>query len=214
MRRFRRPKQPNNRPAYHDDSMPPADSSLPAAVMETLRALRDSSDAFPPLKSVTGGLLHLIELSETVKGNREGCHALAMRAREILLVLDDVVPNPTKIPPEVLDRISDFTRSLEPIEEYMKSLQRRKWLNRVIHHRKDQDKITELKQNLDRAFQEFQMTSSIVLQNKVIKLAEDITALGTRLHSLDTSAEHAKTINRQMQLMLTRQMQLLMIVFF
>ncbi|KAF8480661.1 hypothetical protein JB92DRAFT_1756380 [Gautieria morchelliformis] len=189
VRRLRRLKQPNNRPAYDDDSMPPADSTLRTAAMVTLTALRDSSDAFPPLKSVTGGLLHLIELSETAKGNREGCRALAMRAKEILLVLDDVVPNPTKIPPDVLDRISDFTRSLEPIEAYMKSLQGRKWLDRVIHHRKDQDKITELKQNLDRAFQEFQMTSSIVLQSNVIELDEDITALGTRLHSLDTSAD-------------------------
>ncbi|KAF8490745.1 hypothetical protein JB92DRAFT_2835767 [Gautieria morchelliformis] len=110
MRRFRRLKQPNNRPAYDNDSMPPADSIFPAAAMETLRALQGSSDAFPPLKSFTGGLLHVIELCETVKGNREECHALAMRAKEILLVLHDVVPNPTKIPPEVLDRISDFTR--------------------------------------------------------------------------------------------------------
>jgi hypothetical protein len=50
--------------------------------------------------------------TQTVKGNREGCRALAMRANEFPLMVLEVVPDPTMIPPDVLNRISDFNRSV------------------------------------------------------------------------------------------------------
>ncbi|KAF8491421.1 hypothetical protein JB92DRAFT_2835613 [Gautieria morchelliformis] len=175
LRRFGRLKQPNVQHA----------SDLCAAAITTLRALRDSADAFPPLKSATGGVLHLMELCDTVKANREECLALARRAEEILYRINDVVPDPTKIPPSLLDRISDFARSMEPIQEYMEALNGdRRFKNRLkryIRHREDQDKISGLNQNLDRAFHAFQMTSLITLQMGVVKLDQDIVDLGARL---------------------------------
>ncbi|KAJ7831284.1 hypothetical protein B0H13DRAFT_1915505 [Mycena leptocephala] len=76
-------------------------------------ALRDSADAFPPLKSVASGVLALWDTAEVlpiqrVKTSKEKAQMLSRRALEILEGLADAVPDPSNIPPPVLASIQRF----------------------------------------------------------------------------------------------------------
>ena len=93
-----------------------------------------------------------------MKANRDGYRALARRAEEILFKINDIVPDPGQMPPDFLDRISDFVRCVEPIQEYMEGLQGKQFqdkLKRIVRHKEHQEKISEFNQDLDRALQSF-----------------------------------------------------------
>ena len=55
LRRLRWLKQPDTQRISH---------ILQAGALESLRALKESADAFPPLKAATGLVLHIVELSQ------------------------------------------------------------------------------------------------------------------------------------------------------
>jgi len=81
-----------------------------SAVMITLTALKESADAFPPLKGAVAGVLHVVDLSQKVKSNKDECQKLASRVQEILDRIALAVPDATRISPDLLTRIDEFTR--------------------------------------------------------------------------------------------------------
>ncbi|KAJ6548936.1 hypothetical protein B0H19DRAFT_194925 [Mycena capillaripes] len=55
-----------------------------AATKVTLNAIQASADAFPPLKSCASGVIVLLELSEKVKSNKQGCQHIAERSAQLV----------------------------------------------------------------------------------------------------------------------------------
>ncbi|KIM87723.1 hypothetical protein PILCRDRAFT_258860 [Piloderma croceum F 1598] len=92
-------------------------SATASAVTLSLNALKESVDAFPPLKSAVGGVLHILELSRKVKTNKEECQKLSSRVQEMLDQIAVAVPDVTCLSPELHARIDKFTRILAEIEE-------------------------------------------------------------------------------------------------
>jgi hypothetical protein len=97
--------------------------------MIALTALKESADAFPPLKGAVAGVLHVVDLSQVrtgpnashvqifkppffqkVKSNKDECQKLASRVQEILDRIALAVPDATRISPDLLTRIDEFTR--------------------------------------------------------------------------------------------------------
>jgi hypothetical protein len=96
--------------------------------MITLTALKESADAFPPLKGAVAGVLHIVDLSQVrtgpnisrlqifnptfqkVKSNKDDCQKLASRVQEILDKIALAVPDATYISPDLLARIDEFTK--------------------------------------------------------------------------------------------------------
>ncbi|KAI0037714.1 hypothetical protein FA95DRAFT_1578655, partial [Auriscalpium vulgare] len=83
--------------------------SSDAAVL-ALEALKESADAFPPLKSLTGGLAFLITLSRvrTVKSNKEDAQCIADRVDQISALLEYTIPDATNISPPIKLAIHAF----------------------------------------------------------------------------------------------------------
>ncbi|KAJ7206186.1 hypothetical protein C8J57DRAFT_1615083, partial [Mycena rebaudengoi] len=57
-----------------------------------LGALRDSADAFPPLKSAVGGVVALWEIAKRAKHSKTDARDIALRTKEILDLIADAVP--------------------------------------------------------------------------------------------------------------------------
>lgn len=103
--------------------------AVPVALEHTIRLLHESSDFCPPLKSVVGGLSHVITLVQvmfpslfvsrgggltstmkTLKGNREDAERLYSRADNLLNRLSDLIPDVTKMPNDLLLAINDLDK--------------------------------------------------------------------------------------------------------
>lgn len=62
----------------------PSKKTAVAAARVVLRSIRDSSDGFPPLKSVAAAMMVVWDMNEKVKSNRKDWRRLACRAMEIV----------------------------------------------------------------------------------------------------------------------------------
>jgi len=159
--------------------------------MTALTALKESSDAFPPLKSVVAGVLHIGDLSEKVKSNKEECRKLASRAQETLDRIAVAVPDATCISSDLLVRIDEFTRTLTDIECFMKSLCRLGVLRRLLHHKEHEDLIVEFNRRLDEAFKSFILISTIKIEMSVSR----------QMTHLEILSDEHKELIRQNQLL-------------
>ncbi|KAF7973822.1 hypothetical protein HWV62_14208 [Athelia sp. TMB] len=98
-----------------------------AATLIGLAALKESADAFPPLKSAVAGVLCIVELadvspwmhhlvvgsdrsrSQAAKANKKESRQLALRAKNILDAIADAVQDPHCLDPDLQCRIHRFT---------------------------------------------------------------------------------------------------------
>jgi len=154
-----------------------------AIILLTLTALRESSDACTPLKSAVSGVLHIWELSQKVKRNKDDCQNLASRVQDILDKIAAAVPDVTRLSPDLLDRINDFMSTLDDIETFMKGPCCEPYLKRLLHHREHEDSLSEFNRRLDDLLKSVTLISAI----KVELLAEDQRA---RLEASSVEAEH------------------------
>ncbi|KAJ7801013.1 hypothetical protein B0H14DRAFT_2897342 [Mycena olivaceomarginata] len=76
--------------------------ALPDVLWTSILALKESADAFPPLKSAVGGVIVLCDIAERTRHCKSGARDIALRTKEILDVIADAVPDPSMIPPSML----------------------------------------------------------------------------------------------------------------
>lgn len=161
-------------------------STSPFAVaLIGLTALKESADAFPPLKSTVSGILHIIELSQKVKSNKENCQKLAWRVQEILDKIAVAVPDATCIPSDLTLRIDEFTRTLGEIELFMESLCRVKVFKRCLRHKEREDTFLEFNQRLDNVIKSFMLISTVKIE---ILMSQQ----GTRLQALSDKSDNVE----------------------
>ncbi|KAJ7206175.1 hypothetical protein C8J57DRAFT_1534717 [Mycena rebaudengoi] len=84
-----------------------AHSAFPDVLWTSLLALKESADAFPPLKSTVGGVVALWDIAELAsaqraKHSRTDARDIALRTKDIVDLIADVVPDPSEIPPPML----------------------------------------------------------------------------------------------------------------
>jgi hypothetical protein len=113
----------------------PSDISEPfhaqplSLVKDILTGLRESSDAFPPLKSAVGGVLYIVSLVEVqlpvdgawilwliylhpqqVKSNKKQAEGLAKRAAELIVLLTDLIDEPDNMPLDMYLALERFNK--------------------------------------------------------------------------------------------------------
>ncbi|KAJ7176985.1 hypothetical protein C8R46DRAFT_47411 [Mycena filopes] len=91
----------------------PTANNLSDVLWNSLRVIRDSSDALPPLKSAAGGVMALWDVAKRAKHSKADARGLALRAQDIVKVIADAVPNATTITPAMLLSIERFTALLD-----------------------------------------------------------------------------------------------------
>jgi len=142
-------------------------SATISAIMIALTALKESADAFPPLKGAVAGVLHVVDLSQKVKSNKDECQKLASRVQEILDRIALAVPDATRISPDLLTRIDEFTRTLADIECFMEKLCHVKVIERLLRHKEHEGSIAEFNRRLDDALKSFILISTLKIEMSV-----------------------------------------------
>ncbi|KAJ7705070.1 hypothetical protein B0H16DRAFT_1901943 [Mycena metata] len=157
------------------------------AMWTSLWALKESSDAFPPLKSATGGVVALWEITERAKYSRTDALDIALRTKEILDVIADSVPDGATIPPPMLKSIKAFTVILGEVRCNLEDIALTAWHSRVVHLRRNERTVQEMKAQLDDVYRDFLMSSALRVEAQQAKIAVQQAKQQTRTR-LDISA--------------------------
>ncbi|KAG6864635.1 hypothetical protein C0991_008167, partial [Blastosporella zonata] len=158
-------------------------SSDAADVSKTiLDALQQSSDAFPPLKSVACAVSTIWDISVRVKSSKKEAKAVSKRCIKILEVLADSVPDPSSIPPEMLSSIEQFERLLNHITDVLRSLEKPTLLKSLIYLNRTESTLQAMQRQLDEVSQRFLIASSMRIEAKVSH-TEEIVISDTRQSS-------------------------------
>ncbi|KAJ6577774.1 hypothetical protein B0H19DRAFT_1062353 [Mycena capillaripes] len=154
----------------------------------SLTALRESADAFPPLKSAVGGVLALWNTAERVKTSKERAQALSRRAYEVLEALTDAVPDPTNIHPSMLVSIQRFDDVLREARDAIAPLtKRRRLVSSVLSLNRDEATLELFNRRLDESFQTFTIAGLTRVETRLLA----IEAHATVAHQASTVAHQA-----------------------
>jgi len=145
---------------------------LYAAVSLALTALKESADAFPPLKGAVGAVVHIRDLRLKVRSNQDEFDKLICRVEMILEKVADAIPDPNNIPLDLLVRIEEFTTVVAHIGHLMERKSRRKAFHRLLSHREDEGIIGDFNRRLDNLERQFTNVSVIKLEIAVAMLAK------------------------------------------
>ncbi|KAJ7750790.1 hypothetical protein B0H16DRAFT_845256 [Mycena metata] len=150
-----RPTFPNlgKRPRFPTVKLKSRRSEACADVLSTsLLALKESADAFPPLKSVVGSVLVLWDIAEGAKLSKAEARGIARRTETILKVIADAVPDPSSISAPMQLSINRFIVLLDEIRTKMERICLSGRISRVIHLNRNQATLREIKSQLDDAY--------------------------------------------------------------
>ncbi|KAJ7572395.1 hypothetical protein C8J56DRAFT_990632, partial [Mycena floridula] len=108
----------------------------------SLMALKESSDAFPPLKSAVGSVLALWDIVQQTQSYKALGKDLACRCVIILETIADAVqPDPKKINPEMLKNIGRFKMLVTEISQELSEHNRATRLSRLANLNRHQAQL-------------------------------------------------------------------------
>ncbi|KAJ7106226.1 hypothetical protein C8R44DRAFT_858312 [Mycena epipterygia] len=169
----------------------------------SLTALRASSDAFPPLKSVVGAVTSVLEISQRVTHSKKDARQLARRTVEILEALADAIPDPAAIPDPMLASIKRFERTLEDIKTEMCLLMKRGRMWRLRHLNRSEGALLNFNRRLDDASREFTIGAAVRGE-----------ALTHQVHTQLLNVSAASHIVHNKEMLLLRGILILQVAFF
>ncbi|KAI5119027.1 hypothetical protein M0805_001850 [Coniferiporia weirii] len=171
--------------------------AIPVVLAETISFLKESSDCCPPLKSAVGGLSHIIDVVETMKGNKEDAQRLYERAETLLNILSDAISDCTKIPPDMLETIVKLDRQvavliclieLERMSREARQLPKKHVVIRFFKARDDVDKLRAIREQLDIVIEDFMLASAIRTTLMLPAINDKTDALMRAILSIQTSS--------------------------
>ncbi|KAJ7620358.1 hypothetical protein FB45DRAFT_1033036 [Roridomyces roridus] len=137
----------------------------------SLNALRESADAYPPLKSAVGGVLALWDIAERAKKAKSDARDIALRTEKILEVIADAVPDPTRIPPPMLQSIESFTRLLDDIGRRIEPITSGSVASRLVRLNRNESILREIRTQLDEQYRDFSVASALRVEVQQAQLS-------------------------------------------
>jgi len=165
-----------------------------AAAGTILRAVRDTTDVFPPLKSAAGTVITLIEMSQKVKSNKKDCKHLARRTAEIFQDIYRQTKDYSELPSEVQSSIDQIERIFDDILAFMKQLENQKFVAQYSRQDDNKSRISDYTRRLDEAIIHF----GVNLQISVLRLhAETSSIMKSTFLELDvvSRARHGEVLD-------------------
>ncbi|KAJ7055294.1 hypothetical protein C8F01DRAFT_1160053 [Mycena amicta] len=145
--------------------------ALPDILWTSLTALRESSDAFPPLKSAVGGVVVLCNIAERAKHSKSDARDIALRTKKILDVVAEAVPDPTAISPAMLKSIERFTLLLAEIHHRLEPIVRASSVSRIVSLNRNERTLAGIKAQLDDAYRDLVAASALRVEVQQTKIA-------------------------------------------
>ncbi|KAJ7912591.1 hypothetical protein B0H13DRAFT_1874694 [Mycena leptocephala] len=155
-------------------------ASLPDLLLTSLRSLKESADAFPPLSSVVGGVLAVWDIAERAKHSKSDARDIALRTKEILDVIADAVPDGSNIPPQMLIRIERFTVLLAEIRCLMEEMAL-SGISRIVHLNRNEKVLQRIKARLESAYRDFLAAAALRVELQQAEIAAEQTVQQTQL---------------------------------
>ncbi|KAJ7360873.1 hypothetical protein DFH08DRAFT_842445 [Mycena albidolilacea] len=154
-------------------------SDVVTATRVTLNAIRVSTDAFPPLKSVVSAVIVLLEMSEKIKSNREGCARIAQRSAQLVQdIWQQIKDFDIVLPAEVKRSVVEIEELLQRIKIFFDGLQEENVWQRLARQDRNKSQIDEYGKSLDEAISDF----SVNLQLSIHRLHVESAATDEKRH--------------------------------
>ncbi|KAJ7877830.1 hypothetical protein B0H13DRAFT_2668241 [Mycena leptocephala] len=144
----------------------PAVSSSHDILFLTLLALKESADAFPPLKRVMSGVTALFVISERAKHCKSDARDIFLRTMTIIDVIADSIPDGSAIPPPLLISIERFTVLLDEIRGSMKVIALSSGVSRIVHLNRNERILQDIKTKLDEGYRDLVAASSLRVETQ------------------------------------------------
>ncbi|KAJ7669828.1 hypothetical protein DFH06DRAFT_1293825 [Mycena polygramma] len=205
--RWRRPSFPSaKRKPKSQESSSSRSSAVPDLLSTSLIALKESADAFPPLKGAVGSLSHgdgrvldiVRDIAQRAKRSKSAAHDIALRTQVVLNVISDAVTDPFAIP-------SPMLRSIERLTEYadsahdnprlsMDKLKLTSGFSRLIHLNRNERQLRDIKTKLDDAYRDFMAASAPRVETQQAKIAAQQSQLVIQQTTFTKQQEHTHFI--------------------
>jgi len=135
------------------------------AALGILKLAAESSDVFPPLKSICGGILFLADLADTFQSNKKEWKELVVY---IANLINDLAIAVGKDASDELEKdVGYLSLELDSIRQIMQKLMSRSLISRVTQSKADLSKISQCRASIDTAMTRFGTLSNISLRKKV-----------------------------------------------
>ncbi|KAI0047452.1 hypothetical protein FA95DRAFT_1572500 [Auriscalpium vulgare] len=138
-------------------------STAPELLMLGLRGLHESADALSPLKSLTGGLLFLIETYQTVASNLQQAERIVYRVQHLGYLLAQVVPIGQDVSPLVQNAIWHFDCTVQEIIADLDVYRKLGWVTRIGLGRKYERRFSDAHRRIDESVAAF--TLALVIKD-------------------------------------------------
>ncbi|KAJ7202022.1 hypothetical protein GGX14DRAFT_463563, partial [Mycena pura] len=146
-------------------------NSLPDLSWTSLLALKESADAFPPLKAAVGAVIAICDIAERTRSSRFDARAIALRVIEIMEVIADAVPDGSDISPPMVDSISAFSCLLREIAYVLEDIFGASSMSRFVNLNCNERRLKDIKRQLDDAYRDFLAASTLRLEVQQTQLA-------------------------------------------
>ncbi|KAJ7177039.1 hypothetical protein C8R46DRAFT_1078034 [Mycena filopes] len=124
-------------------------------VQTSLVVLKESADAFPPLKSVVGGVLALCDMAKRAKSSKSQVRQIAVRANRIADVIYNAVPDPQTISDPMRHSIQEFIVLLDEIRPALAVIASTGRFSRLVHINRNERILRTTNTRLDEAYTDF-----------------------------------------------------------
>ncbi|KLO18270.1 hypothetical protein SCHPADRAFT_886352 [Schizopora paradoxa] len=143
-----------------------------AAVAELgVRALQDSSDVCPPLKSALGLICHVINLLEEVKDIEEKAERTQMKAFRLLDDLAKQIPDETIIPQDLAIALKDLSDKFQEVIYRITTLRKKSVFTRIVRKKSHTSQLTLCMRHLDDAIESFKIRSQVRIELAMQKIS-------------------------------------------
>ncbi|KAJ7198304.1 hypothetical protein GGX14DRAFT_470137, partial [Mycena pura] len=177
-----RGRKPQARPTVK--FKPRATLRLPDLLSTSFVALKESADAFPPLKGAVGGVLALWDIAQRAESNKSEACNIAIRAEEILDIIAQAVPDASAIPAPMLQSIERFTALLHDIRPSMEKIAGARGFSRIRHLNRNERTLQRFKSQLDYAYRDLLAASALRVEVQQAEMAAQQIQLAAQQEQL------------------------------
>ncbi|VDC06690.1 unnamed protein product [Peniophora sp. CBMAI 1063] len=145
----------------------------------SLEGLAQSADAFPPLKSVVGGLLFIMTQVDAVSSNKEQVREIYTQIDVFAASLVRAVPDVTMLSPITQDAIRVLAEDMQAVHQDMEGLARQRVLVRFIRAKRHSSELQNLLKRLDQAdasFTRAMLASTDVQNTRILACVQPLRA--------------------------------------
>ncbi|KZV70160.1 hypothetical protein PENSPDRAFT_456648 [Peniophora sp. CONT] len=154
------------------------------ALLFSLKALAQSADAFPPLKSAVGGLLFVANQIELVSSNKAQIGEIYAQIDAFAAALVRAVPDATALSPALEAAIRALADDVEAVCVDIQPITHQRWAVRFLRAKRHDRQLQDLARRLEQAKNTFLITISTSTEMKTTQILAGVQPLRGELHRL------------------------------